>query len=120
MLCGSNALWGLKLQFYSNDEEHVWAQAKGSVHQQGYQDILHGGYLSALLDAGVCQAVFQKNVEAVTADMNIRYLHEIPVSSDILIKGQVVSCYSTHYKVEAQLYVDNVLMVKAHARFIKR
>jgi len=119
MLCGQQSLLGLKLNFYSNQDE-VWSIARGSIHQQGYQGILHGGFLSALLDAAMCQAIFNQHAEAVTADMNIRFLHEIPTNSEILLKGEVVSQYATLYKVKAEIYVDNRLMVKADARFIKK
>lgn len=119
MLCGPQSLLGLKLDFYSNQDE-VWANAQGSIHQQGYQDILHGGFLAALLDAAMCQAIFNQKVEAVTADMNIRFLHEIPVNSELLVKGEVISHYASLYKVKAEIYVENQLMVKAEARFMKK
>jgi len=119
MLCGSQAMLGLKLNFYSNQDE-VWSIVQGSIHQQGYQGILHGGFLSALLDAVMCQTIFNQKVEAVTADMNIRFLHEIPTNSEMLIKGEVVSHYASLYKVKAQIYVENRLMVKADARFMKK
>jgi uncharacterized protein (TIGR00369 family) len=119
MLCGSHALLGLKLNFYRNQDE-VWSTVLGSIHQQGYQGILHGGFLSALLDAAMCQAIFNQKVEAVTADMNIRFLHEVPTDSEMLIKGEVVSHYSSLYKVKAHIYVENKLMVKADARFMKK
>jgi len=118
MVCGEKSLLGLKLSFYSN-QDVVWSLVKGSVHQQGYQGILHGGFLSALLDATMCQAVFNQQVEAVTADMNIRFLHETPINSEMLIKAEVISHYASLYKVTAQIYVENRVVVKADARFMK-
>ena len=119
MLCGPSSVLGLKLNFYANEAE-VWALTVGTIHQQGYKDILHGGFLAALLDAAMCQAVFNQHIEAVTADMKIRFLHEVPVNSELLVKGVVISNYSTLYKVEAQIYVGNKLMVKSEARFMKK
>lgn len=119
MLCGSQAPLGLNLNFYANQDE-VWTLVNGSIHQQGYQGILHGGFLMALLDATMCHAVFNRQVEAVTADMNIRFLHEVSVNSEMLIKAIITSHYATLYKVSAEIYVDNKLMVKANARFIKK
>ncbi|QYJ86942.1 PaaI family thioesterase [Shewanella mesophila] len=120
MLCGTQALLGLNLHFYSTPDQLVWARARGTIHQQGYQGILHGGFLSSLLDSGMCQALFQQNIEAVTADMNIRYLHEVPVDSQILIKGKIISARAPLYKVEGELYVQGKLMVKSTARFMKK
>ncbi|QDE30206.1 MULTISPECIES: PaaI family thioesterase [Shewanella] len=120
MLCGTQPLLGLHLHFYSGTDQLVWARAKGTIHHQGYQGILHGGFLSALLDSGMCQALFQQKIEAVTADMSIRYLHEVPVNSEILIKGEITSARPPLYKVSGELYVQGKLMVKSSARFMTK
>ena len=120
MLCGTQSTFGLKLDFYNDQEGAVWTRAKGSIHQQGYQGILHGGFIAALLDAGMCQAIFNQGAEAVTGDMNIRYLAEIPLTADIIICGKISKNYLTLYKVEAEIYVDQQLMAKSTARFMKR
>ncbi|WP_019614986.1 PaaI family thioesterase [Psychromonas ossibalaenae] len=120
MLCGTQSTFGLKLDFYNDQQGIVWAKAKGSIHQQGYQGILHGGFIAALLDAGMCNAIFNQGAEAVTGDMNIRYLAEIPLTADILIRGKINKNYLTLYKVEAEIYVDQQLMAKSNARFMKR
>jgi acyl-coenzyme A thioesterase PaaI-like protein len=120
MLCGTQSTFGLKIDFYNDQEGVVWAKAKGSIHQQGYQGILHGGFIAALLDAGMCHAIFNQGVEAVTGDINIRYLAEIPLTADIIIRGKIISSYLTLYKVEADIYVEQQLMAKSTARFMKR
>lgn len=120
MLCGTQSTFGLKLDFYNDQEGFVWAKAKGGIHQQGYQGILHGGFIAALLDAGMCNAIFNHGSEAVTGDMNIRYLAEIPLTADIIIRGKITKSYLTLYKVEAEIYVEQQLMAKSSARFMKR
>ena len=120
MLCGTQSTFGLKIDFYNDQEGIVWAKTKGSIHQQGYQGILHGGFIAALLDAGMCNAIFNRGEEAVTGDINIRYLAEIPLTADILIRGKIIKSYLTLYKVEAEIYVEQQLMAKSSARFMKR
>lgn len=120
MLCGTETTFGLKIDFYSDQSNKVWASTKGGIHQQGYQGILHGGFIAALLDCGMCHAVFNKGIEAVTGDINIRYLAEIPLTAEIVICGRIIKNYLTLYKVEAELYVEQKLMAKSKARFMKR
>lgn len=120
VLCGPSSMLGLKLNFYSDTQQQVWALFKTSHLQQGYTGILHGGFICALLDAGMCQSLFNQGIEAVTADMNVRFLHEIPINSEIVISAKVNSKTPPLYKVEAQLYVDKQLMAKANARFFKK
>jgi acyl-coenzyme A thioesterase PaaI-like protein len=120
MLCGTQSRVGLQLDFYSDATDVVWAKARGSIHQQGYEGILHGGFIASLLDAGMCQAIFNQGVEAVTGDMNIRYLAEVPLNADIIIRGKINKTFLALYKVEAELYVNQQLMAKSTARFMKR
>jgi hypothetical protein len=44
MLCGTQPLLGLHLHFYSSTDQQVWTRAKGTIYQQDYQGILHGGF----------------------------------------------------------------------------
>ena len=81
MLCGTHNFLGLNLDFYHCASRQFWAKAQGRPHQQAYSGILHGEFLTALLDARMCQAIFAQGIEAVTTNMSIRYLHEEPVSS---------------------------------------
>ena len=118
VLCGTTPLLGLKLNFYDDNNDQVWAYFTSSIHQQDYQDILHGDFLSTLLDSSMCQAIFGKEIEAVTADMNIRFLHEVNVNSHILMMGKVTYSRPPLYKVEGQLYVDSQLVAKSTARFM--
>lgn len=120
MLCGSQSSFGLKLDFYQDQTGIVWATAKGSIHHQGYQGILHGGFIAALLDSAMCNTIFSRGEEAVTGDINIRYLAEIPLTANILIRAKIVKSYLTLYKVEAEIYVNQQLMAKSAARFMKR
>lgn len=120
MLCGTASTFGLKLHFYGDQNGEIWAKAKGSIHQQGYQGILHGGFIAALLDSSMCNLIFHHGQEAVTGDMNIRYLAEIPITADILIHAKLIKKYLTLYKVEAEIYVNQQLMATSNARFMKR
>lgn len=120
MLCGTQPSFGLKLNFFSDQEGTVWAKTKGSIHQQGYQGILHGGFIAALLDSAMCNAIFNRDEEAVTADINIRYIAEIPLTANILIRSNIIKKYLTLYKVESEIYVEQQLMAKSSARFMKR
>lgn len=118
VLCSPNALMGLKLNFFSA-EDSVWAHTKGSQHQQGYQDIIHGGVLAALVDATMCQTLFSHEITAVTAEMNVRYLHPVPVGSEILMQGCLVTSHPPLFNVQAKLFVNNQLVVKARAKFFQ-
>lgn len=119
MMCGIHNSQSLKIAFYT-DKTYVWAMYKNNKHQQGFTHIAHGGFIVGLLDAVMCQSLFAQQVEAVTADLSVRYLHEIPVNSTIVLKGKVISSRKNLYKVQGELFVDQQLMAKSDARFMKK
>lgn len=51
---------------------------------QGYQGVLHGGMISTLLDAAMTHCLFHQGIEAVTADLQVRFLK--PVSCDQMLE----------------------------------
>jgi len=120
ILCGTQANYGLKLDFYRDQQGGVWTQLKGGLNQQGYNGILHGGVSASLLDATMCNAIFSEGVEAVTADMSIRYHAEIPLAANMIVHAKIMKKALTLYKVEAEIYVEQKLMAKSSARFMKR
>lgn len=120
ILCGAQANYGLQLDFYKDQQGGVWTQLKGSINQQGYNGILHGGVSASLLDATMCNAIFSEGVEAVTADMSIRYHAEIPLTANMIVRAKIIKKALTLYKVEAEIYVEQKLMAKSSARFMKR
>lgn len=119
MICSTTAVLGLHIDFYS-DQEGVWAIYENNQHQQGFDGIAHGGFSAALLDAVMCQSLFAKHIEAVTADMTVRYLYEIPLNSRIVLKGKVLSSRNNLHKVQGELFVNQRVAVKAEARFMTK
>lgn len=120
MICGKSTHQGLRLDFYSDSKQQVWSYYQSSAHQQGYQGILHGGFISALLDGSMCQVLFNRGIEAVTADMNVRFIHEIPIDTEVVMTAKVINIKPPLYKVEAELYVETQIMAKSTARFFDK
>lgn len=120
MLCGLQNPLGLKLDFFCTSDKKIWSHVTGEFHHQGYTEILHGGFLAALLDAAMCQTIFSQGIEAVTADMKVRYRHQVAVNSQILISAKILPSRAPLYNVEAQLYVKDKLMVNSSARFMDK
>ena len=120
LLCGDKNRFGMKLEFHTIGDGEVSATLSSNKHHQGYEGILHGGFVASLLDSAMCNALFAIGVEAVTADMHIRYREEVPYNSEVELVGKVISKSKLLYKVEAKLLQDGKPVAEATSRFVKR
>ena len=120
LLCGDKNRYGMKLEFHTISDGEVSAKLSSNKHHQGYEGILHGGFVASLLDSAMCNALFAIGVEAVTADMQIRFLEEVSYDSEVELVGKVVSKSNLLYKVEAKLLKDRRPVAEATSRFVKR
>ncbi len=119
LLCGDTR-FGLGLTFHAVSDTEVALTLSSNHHHQGYEGILHGGFVASLLDSAMCNALFNIGVEAVTGDMKITFHEEIPYDSEIELIGRVVSTRAPLFKVEAELIRDNSVVASSSARFVKR
>lgn len=119
LLCGDTR-FGLGLKFHAVSETEVAVTLNSNRHHQGYEGILHGGFVASLLDSAMCNALFNIGVEAVTGDMKIRFHEEIPYSCEVELVGRVVSARVPLFKVEAELRRDGRVAASGSARFVKR
>ena len=73
-ICGEKNPGGLQLKFDLNkDEETIQTSFISPETYQGYDGIVHGGILSALLDEAMAKLAFELGYNAVTAMLNVRF-----------------------------------------------
>ena len=84
LLCGEHNRWGLGLKFKLLDDGRVHTRVKSSQKLQGYEGILHGGVMCALLDAAMVHCLFHNDIQAVTADMNIRFFESVHAKQKLI------------------------------------
>ncbi|WP_411979331.1 PaaI family thioesterase [Vibrio sp. 399] len=85
---------------------------------QGYTGLLHGGIASALLDGAMTHCLLFQDVEALTAQLDVRYHAPIELDERIKITAHCERERHGIYQLVAQLQVDNVVRVTAKGKFI--
>lgn len=88
-VCGVDNPIGLKVVFY-HDERKVWTEFTPRPEHEGYPGILHGGILYTLLDETVGRAAFLHERWVMTARMQVRYRHPVPIGSRVRIEGEIL------------------------------
>ena len=119
LLCGEKNRWGLGLNFEFLDDGRVHSKFKVQRVLQGYEGILHGGVMCALLDSAMVHCLFHNGIKAVTADMNIRFAKSIPCTTEVDLYGELLERKLSLFYMKSELVSDGKLMAKATAWFMQ-
>ena len=90
-VCGKENPRGLRLDFTLDPEndEIVTRLALPSA-MQGFENIVHGGFVSMLLDEVMAKACLEKGIPAVTAKIELRFKKPVLVGEEIEVRGKVI------------------------------
>jgi acyl-coenzyme A thioesterase PaaI-like protein len=118
LMCGSANPLGLKLRFRVQPDGSVLALSPCPEGLRSYPETLHGGVISALLDAAMTNALFAAGVTAVTAELTIRFLAPVSLNRGALVRASVEKDAHPLFYVRAELEQDETLKARASAKFL--
>ncbi len=88
--CGTDNPIGLNLNFYRVGDAVGTDITLGQNHE-GWQDIVHGGIISTLLDEVMSWAImYSKKTYLVTRKMDIKYVRNVAVGTPLTVTGRLV------------------------------
>ncbi len=119
-VCGKENVRGLKLDFSLDKEKKTMETVFiPEEWQQGYADIIHGGIIATLLDEVMGKLAFELGINAVTAELSVRFKKPVGRKDEILIKGRIIDETSriVYAKAEAR-FEDGSLAAEANGKFI--
>lgn len=120
LLCGDKHPDGFHLRFRPDGAGGVTGAFRGRVELQGYDGLLHGGVIAALLDAAMTNCLFARGIEAVTGELAVRYRHPTPCEAALELSARLVGERTRLFRLEAELRRDGVIMASASAKFLRR
>jgi uncharacterized protein (TIGR00369 family) len=89
-VCGKDNTRGLRVRFFI-DGEGVKASFTPDETLVGYEDTVHGGIISALLDEAIIWAVYAATKRfGVTAEINVRFRKPLPVQEECIVLGRML------------------------------
>ncbi len=120
LLCGSNNPVSLGLRYTRTEENCVETSFQPSRWQQGYCGILHGGVIASLLDSAMTHCLFQQGIEAVTAQLHVRYHHPSPCTGqeNYTLGARLLESRHKLLKLEAWLDLGQQRTASAEAVFM--
>lgn len=120
IMCGEENPLSFGLRFTRERKGYVSTQLTASEAMQGYDGIMHGGVLSALLDTAMANCLMHEDIEAVTGELNVRFLDPVSCHSTMSISAWIDSTLPPLYCLKSHIKVDNKVVCKARAKFMQR
>ena len=118
IVCGNQNPLSLGLSFDVSTDGTVSAHFEGSASLQGYDGILHGGIIAALLDAAMTHCLFHSGIEAVTGALEVRFVKSVPYNAKLTIRAYLTDSRPPLYKLKSFLECDGLVMARAQAKFM--
>ncbi|MGH2349752.1 MAG: PaaI family thioesterase [bacterium] len=101
-VCGRDNPIGLKLVFRP-DGDGVRAEFVPSDLHVGYDGLVHGGILSALIDDALANVWFARGQEAVTAKLEVRFRREVRPGDHLIIQARPTGTKAGMYTGRVEL-----------------
>lgn len=86
---------------------------------QGYPGKLHGGIVSTLLDSAMVQALLVEGIEAVTADLQVRFILPVELGKEAKVTGECRLHKGPIHHMTACLMQGGKVRATARARFFE-
>jgi acyl-coenzyme A thioesterase PaaI-like protein len=118
--CGDENPIGLHLQF-SPTNDGVTAPFVPLPAHQGFDNVVHGGIISAVLDEAMAWATTRAGVWAVTAEMAVRFRNPLAVGEPAIVTARVTKHRGRLVATTAELTRDRdgASIATATAKFVR-
>ena len=111
---------GMNLVFLPDDSGGVKCLFQPSDSFQGYDGLVHGGVIAALLDGAMTNCLFAYGHEALTAELKVRYRQPVLVDDEITVRAWIAKNSTRLYQMQAELVQNNCVKVIATAKFMEK
>jgi acyl-coenzyme A thioesterase PaaI-like protein len=100
--CGVRNPIGLKLTFQTLPGERLRTEWTPRPEHQGFQDIVHGGLVSTVLDEVMIRLLYALGIRAVTAELKTRFLKPLRAGRRYRFESWMVEDKGRLVTVEAE------------------
>ena len=117
-VCSHTNPVGLRVQFDLHDSSIHAEWIPGKEHQ-GWQGVVHGGVLAALMDEAMAYTLFTRGCMGMTGRMEVRYRSPAHAGESLSIKARCVRETKKIADIEAEISASGRPVAAASARFVK-
>ena len=119
-VCGTKNPAGLAVEFeIDKAERSISATFVPSDIHQGFEGIVHGGILSALLDEAMAKLAFNLGIPAVTAEMTVKFKAPSAPGEELFISGRITQETKKLIQAEARIQRGPVVIAEAVGKLLR-
>lgn len=119
-VCGTKNASGLAVHFEIDKEARsIRARFTPSDIHQGFEGIVHGGILSALLDEAMAKLAFSLDIPAITAEITVKFKAPSAPGEELMITGRLTRETKRLVQAEAKIERGPVVIAEATGKFLK-
>jgi len=119
-VCGQENWGGLQARFRIDPEEgRAECRLKIPATFQGWQGMVHGGIITALLDEVAIQACSGSQKGLVTAELQVRFRRPVPIEVEVKVRGAIKAHRGRVFEVASELEIDGVIHAAALAKVMQ-
>lgn len=121
-ICGEKNPGGLQLKFDLNKNKRtIQTSFIPTETYQGYDGIVHGGILSALLDEAMAKLAFELGYNAVTAMLNVRFKNPAKVKDKLMVRGEIIESNRRLVLAKATIHrEDGILIAEGDSKLVRK
>lgn len=107
------------LRFYFSDDGTLCGKFMPTHTHQGYDSMVHGGIIAAVIDASMAQCLMGHGIIAYTAELSIRYKQPVFIHESVELKTKIVDDFKGRmFRLECSVVQNENDKVSATAKFI--
>jgi len=118
--CGPSGGSPARLRFRVLEDGGVEARFDGGSFYQGYRDLLHGGVITTLLDAAMTNCLFARGLGAMTAELQVRFVHPVAAGQGCTVRARCEKCVPPLFVIRAELFQGGQCHAWATGKFLDR
>ncbi len=119
--CGRLNEHGLKLSFFVDPDESVWCDWIPYRKVEGWQNIVHGGLITTVLDEVMGWRLSSQHIWAVTARLNVSFRKPVEIGVPVRARSWIVTDHGRRLDVAAEILrtSDGVRLADAEGVFVR-
>jgi uncharacterized protein (TIGR00369 family) len=119
-VCGTENPEGLGVHFeIDHAARSISARFTPRDAHQGFEGIVHGGIIAALLDEAMAKLSVALGIPAVTAEMTVKFKAAAAPGEELLITGRLVEETRRLVRAEAAIERGPVIVAEATGKLIR-
>ena len=119
VVCWDRHPFGLQVEYRAIGADAVEGQFGCGKFYEGYENVVHGGIVSSLLDGAMASCLLARGLEAYTVELRVRFRGAVATGIPATIRGQWLQGAGPIHLLHATLEQDGKQKASARAKFME-